>query len=58
MCMVLHAIAQAKGALALGFGYDQDESINSDRQISLRTATDEGTEQRRGKEAEYIHGRS
>jgi hypothetical protein len=54
MFMALHAIAQAKGALALDFGYDQDESINPGRQRSLRTATDEDTEQREGgKEAEY-----
>jgi hypothetical protein len=42
--MALRVIAQAKGAVALGIGYGQDTSINSNRQRSLYAATDGGME--------------
>jgi len=36
MFTALHAIAQAKGALALGLGYGKDTSIDSDRDLSTQ----------------------
>src|SRR5215472_13639662 len=36
MFTALHAIAQAKGTLALGLGYGKDTSIDSDRDLSTQ----------------------